>query len=376
MDRLAGRSTRYIHVCVALTIAQTVVEASGQRYLGSWAYTIPPTAPAYEQMWTADDWISVDPVTGKEFAWQNIIFVTGNDTAFCELSKEVLRRTGTNLPMLFYFGGWRTDLPGAPSAAASFKNFTRRYTYLRAEYPHLPETPFGVYVGDEPDLARRPERQQQLHEGLALVKATYPSAITYLNMLYGSIGCPGTNPGGPFLCNSSTWTGDPERLAKALGKMQLDWMSTDEYYDVSPVHYREVYQTRLYPHLRSEQRIILLPFAAYCEIGCQVNHTMAPAPADQRCLGSAEVHLQWAQSDSRVIGLFVYRLKNLWQRTSMAELSACTNPWQTGLGLMDRCGKGGSGAWAMPQTVEFYRTNASMQLHGGVATHRRGRIQP
>ena len=129
-----------------------------------------------------------------------------------------------------------------------------------------------------------------------------------------SIGCPGPNPGGPFLCNASTWAGDPERLARALGKKQLDWISTDEYYDVSPAHYREIYQTRLYPYLRPEQRIILLPFAAYCEIGCQVNHTMAPVPADQRCLGSAEVHLQWAQSDNRVIGMFV-PAENPWQRT-------------------------------------------------------------
>ena len=346
---------------------QAAAAATSQRYLSSWAYTIPPAAPAYEQMWTADDWIATDPATGKEYAWQNLIFVTGNDTAFCELSSEVLRRTGTNLPMMFYFGGWRTGLSGAPSVAASFKNFTRRYAELKAQYPHLPATPFGVFVGDEPDLARHPERQQQLHDGLALVKATFPDAITYLNMLYASIGCPGPNPGGPFLCNSSTWSGDPEQLAKALGKMQLDWLSTDEYYDVSVAHYQEVYRSRLYPHLRPEQRIILLPFAAFCEIGCQANHTMAPIPADQRCLGSAEAHLQWAQSDKRVIGMFVYRLKNLWQRTSMEQLDACANPWQTGLGLMDRCGQGGRGTWAMPQTVEFYRVNVSGKLHGGGA---------
>ena len=177
-----------------------------QRYLGSFAYTIAPTAPAYGQMWSADDWIATDAATGKEYAWQNIMFVTGNDTAFCEASKEVLRRTGTNLPMLFYFGGWRTDLPGAPSAAASWKVSTDRYTELRTSYHHLPAHPFGVYVGDEPDLARHPERQQLLSDGLDLIKTSFPTAITYLNMLYASLGCPGPNPGGPFLCNASTWS--------------------------------------------------------------------------------------------------------------------------------------------------------------------------
>ena len=125
--------------------------------------------------------------------------------------------------------------------------------------------------------------------------------------------------------------------------MKLDWMSTDEYYDVSIAHYQEVYQQRLYPHLRPEQQIILLPFAAYCEIGCKPNVTIAPAPADARCLGSVKAHLEWAESDPRVVGLFVYRLKNLWQRTEMSDLDACENPWTTGkatsnLPLLVMCG--------------------------------------
>ncbi len=153
---------------------------------------------------------------------------------------------------------------------------------------------------------------------------------------------------------------------------QLDWMSTDEYYDVAMTHYQTVYRERLYPHLRPEQRIILLPFAAYCEIGCEHNTTIAgprppqqrqncsetpwgecwtgcpeqkgppwpcaggvgpqppggscnacvcnehntscsgqgrqPYNADPRCLGSAKAHLAWAESDPRVIGLCVRHL--------------------------------------------------------------------
>lgn len=176
--------------------------------------------------------------------------------------------------------------------------------------------------------------------------------------------CPGPNPGGPFLCNKSTWTGDPEKLAIALGQMKLDWMSADEYYDVTTATYRQVYEKRLYPHIRPEQRLVLIPFAAYCEIGCQSNESIAPVPADSHCLDSARTHLLWAQSDSRVIGIFIYRLKNLWQKKPMLNFDACKNPWGTGLGLMDRCGiNGEQKGWAMPQTLNYYKWNASRLLH-------------
>jgi hypothetical protein len=84
--------------------------------------------------------------------------------------------------------------------------------------------------------------------------------------------------------------------------------------------------------------------------------------ADSRCLASAEAHLKWAEDDSKVVGLFIYRLKDLWQAHGMAQLDACQNPFGTGLGLVDRCGVGGSGDYATPQTLEFYRKNASEVL--------------
>ena len=186
--------------------------ARAQRYLSSFAYTIHSSSPAYGQMWTADDFITTDADTGKERPWQNLILVTGNDTVFAQLSADVLRRTGQNLPMLWGWGGWRTDVPGQPPAV-SLNRFGERYAELRAQFSHLPPTPWGVYMGDEPALATHPERQQMLANGLQLVKQAYPHATTYLNMLYGSIGCPGPNPGGPFLCNASTWKGDPTALA-------------------------------------------------------------------------------------------------------------------------------------------------------------------
>ena len=65
----------------------------------------------------------------------------------------------------------------------SWDAFTARYTELRAQYPQLPPTPWGVYMGDEPDLARHPERQAMLHAGLEVVKTALPDATTYLNIL-------------------------------------------------------------------------------------------------------------------------------------------------------------------------------------------------
>lgn len=62
-------------------------------------------------------------------------------------------------------------------------------------------------------------------------------------------------------------------------------------------------------------------------------------------------------TDARVVGLFVYRLKNIWQTTDMSQLDACQNPWGTGLGLVDRCGVGGSGGYATPKTLALYRQN-------------------
>jgi hypothetical protein len=256
------------------TAAAAEAAAVPQRFLSSFAYTISNTAPAHGQMWSSDDFVTRGP-DGKERPWQNLILVTGNDTAFAQLSADVLRRTGHNLPMLWYWAGWRTDIVAPGSKPDNLTRFSNRYGELRAQFPHLPATPWGVYCGDEPDLARHPERQAMLAKGLQQVRRRYPRAVTYLNMLYASLGCPGENPGGPFLCNASTWHGDPTALAIALGKMELDWMSTDEYYDVSIQHYQDVYRERLYPHLRPEQRIVLLPFAAYCEIGCQPNVTIA-----------------------------------------------------------------------------------------------------
>eukprot|EP00966_Prymnesium_polylepis_P095944 2222886-Prymnesium_polylepis.2 len=91
-------------------------------------------------------------------------------------------------------------------------------------------------------------------------------------------------------------------LAKALGAMQLDWLSTDEYYDVALADYRATYRERLYPHLRPEQRVVIVLFIAYCELNCAANASLVPA-ADARCLGAAQGHVKWFNEDDRVVGL-------------------------------------------------------------------------
>ena len=121
------------------------------------------------------------------------------------------------------------------------------------------------------------------------------------------------------------------------------------------------YAARLYPYLRPEQRIVLLPFAAYCEIGCTPNATLNLAAADEHTLQKATDHYTWAANDSRVVGLFLYRLKNLWQGSTLKGLDVCNNPWGTGLGLVDTCA---SGAYATPKTLAYYHQQGAAAVVG------------
>jgi len=82
---------------------------------------------------------------------------------------------------------------------------------------------------------------------------------------------------------------------------------------VSMAQYRATYAAKLYPYLRPDQRVVLLPWAADCEEGCRAHAAIAPAP-DMRVLPNAHDHWAWAQDDHKVVGLFVYRLKNIWQQ--------------------------------------------------------------
>lgn len=319
-------------------------------YLGSWAYTVPSASGL---MWTADDFVAGNP----EKPWQNIILAAGgNNTAFAELIQEVYRRTGVVLPALWPWEGWLTSDGNSTEMQASWQMFLHEYQGLRRRFQVLPPLPFGVFLGDEPQLLNL-TRQRWLSAGLQLVKQNVPSCMTYLNLLFASLACPDAEY---CCCNNRTadaGNGNATQLARALGDMQLDWLSSDEYYDVTTKHYRETYISKLYPHLRPDQRVFLVPFAAYCEIGCPQNLRIAPEPADSRCLSSARAHHEWLLSDDRVAGMFVYRLKNLWQNAGTKD--PCVNPAGTGLGLVDRCA---NGTRAMPQTFAYYANNISRTL--------------
>ena len=60
--------------------------------------------------------------------------------------------------------------------------------------------------------------------------------------------------------------------------------------------------------------------------------------------------------------MLVYRLKNIWQRGGWHGADPCNNPGpplipgghSNGLGLVERCGVNGSGAYATPKTLAFY----------------------
>ena len=58
----------------------------------------------------------------------------------------------------------------------------------------------------------------------------------------------------------------------------------------------------------------------------------------------------------RVVGMLVYRLKNIWQHGGWRGHDPCNNPspHPNGLGLVERCGVNGTGALATPQSVAFY----------------------
>merc|ERR1712087_134354 len=99
--------------------------------------------------------------------------------------------------------------------------------------------------------------------------------------------------------------------------------------------YRSTYMNYLYPHLRQDQRIIVIPFAAYCELNCAIGMNLTQgSKADLRCSGSAEDHYRWYLEDERVVGMSVYRLKNMWG--DIAKRDVCSNPAGTGLGLVDQ----------------------------------------
>ena len=172
---------------------------SAAPYLSSFAYTgcggfdadarpagAPcPTGPldVTATPWTAADYIK-GGADGKERPWQTLMFAAqGNLTEFAAAHAEILRRTGVALPALWQWNAWRT-LPGGPRLSpsvrdASVANFSLTYAALVQQFPELPSTPWGVFLGDEPPYELVANR---LADTAAAVKRRWPKAITHVNL--------------------------------------------------------------------------------------------------------------------------------------------------------------------------------------------------
>ena len=183
-------------------------------------------------------------------AWQTLIFTAGSNlTQAAQVHANVHAETGESLPVLWEWNAWRT-LPSAEPALldASLANFSQLYDVLVERFPQLPSSPFGIALGDEPPWELVHGR---LSASAAAVKRRYPHAITHINLQFRTI------------TNASV----PPILGAASG---LDWVGSDLYYSDNTVQppvnasvaaFREIYNRAVYPHLRPDQKIVLVPFA-------------------------------------------------------------------------------------------------------------------
>lgn len=335
-----------------LLLAPVIV--SKPLFFSTWSYDtgLPVNA---ETMWKADDWLKTDE-SGHPVPWMNLIMSNPvdwrNQTTYAALSHEIWLKTGVNVPVLWFWDPWThaKSATNLTQLTESWSVFQTYYQELRRTYPHLPATPYGFCLGDEPSAAAG--AINLLPFATSMIKETYPSAVTYLNFIFTD------------LMNTS--------VAKLVGESQLDWISSDEYYDVDVEDYMHNYTVTLYPHLRDDQKIIVLPFSAWCEVpchpkgphcalDCQPGVPLNLTKADEFTLSKAINHTFWYENDERVVGLFVYRFKNIWwPNESYNGADPCNDPIaplgnSNGLGLVDRCGVNATGDYATPKTLRFYQ---------------------
>ena len=111
----------------------------------------------------------------------------------------------------------------------------------------------GQLVQDLQDKGRPPWElvHGRLAASAAAVKRRYPHAITHINLQFRTI----TNASVPPILGAAS---------------SLDWVGSDLYYsdntvqppvNASVVAFREIYNRVVYPHLRPDQKIVLVPFA-------------------------------------------------------------------------------------------------------------------
>lgn len=293
--------------------------------MGAWDYRY----TNLNNTWTADDFI-VKADNGKESVWQNFILTFSKfDYEYAaQVYTQVYNRTGYKL-FIFWGVGAITDLP-------TVQNITLTYANLTQYYPLLPPQPAGFFLYDEPSNPTMDGSSTAF--GLVnltqALKQVFPTSYIYANFLV-------------------TTTQDPN-YAALIGNSSLDFVGMDSYGQTGAQAKAEL-QQNFYPYLKPTQKVLGVPNAAY-GAGNSLSTVLDPVIADLTSLyttkASATSYYQWMQTDSRVVGFTIYRLKNVW--SSSYNGTTLNGNVQDGIGLVDRVTPGGP--YIMPNTVRFYQT--------------------
>ena len=293
--------------------------------IGSWSYYKCDCTC----MWNEEDFIYTDR-NGKKTPWQNFMVVDCMDgwSYYSMIWNKIHEITGVKLLVFWRHTEWKS--------IKDVNEFADKYSELAAKNHHFPKNPAGIFLYDEPNddkIFGNIDKGQIGLEMLAkTLKSRFNDAVQYCNFTYKAI--------------------SREEVCKVIGRSGIDYVSSDEYYDILVEDYQDMYRNILYPCLQPHQKILLLPFAAYAEIS-DPGTPIDPVTADMCCLSdspsSAMNYSNWLKSDPRIYGFTIYRLKNLWWSGNGDILS---NVAGTGIGLVDRdaCGN-----YILPKTVQFYQ---------------------
>jgi hypothetical protein len=300
-------------------------------FIGTWSYY----NKNFNDPWVADDWFYTD-TDGKTKLWQNFMLTDGYESwdYYGKVWTEIYNRTGVKL-LVF----WRPSTTGSfgITSTIALEAFDQNYKQLVGKYTNLPTEPSGVILYDEPKplFIVGDNVTWGIVTASQQLRQKYPKAKLYCNFLYTT------------MTNVSN--------CQLMGQSELDYISSDEYFDYNAGTYSNTYRTNLYPNLKPTQKVFILPYAAYKEAS---PGTIVPTTADTYCYSgmpaSALNYKAWYDLDSQWIsGYVIYRLKNLWwDNTTGANI--LTNPSSTGIGLVDRVSPGGD--YIMPNTVGFWHT--------------------
>lgn len=284
-------------------------------------------------MWKTEDWLKKD-LFGNYKPLFNRILVTKNNTHYANLHYEIYQKTNMKLKVYWAYENWSKFNGDKDKIRDSFQLFVNEYEFLKSKFNTLSDKPYGIFLADEPS---EKELYINLEITLDIIKEFYPNTITYMNFLYKSIVPKSNNVG----------------IGPLLGKVKLDLISSDEYYDIDVKSYIESYKSKLYPYLQPKQKIILTSFSAYCELKCPVGEKLDLFEAENMSLFKTSgiiSYYYWYVFDDRVTGIFAYRFKNIWRADND---DVCMNMSGNGLGLIDKCQNGN---YATPLTLDYYKS--------------------